>query len=458
MKRLLLFISGIALVLSLSTQCTKDIDTEFAELYNTVQELNQRVTALENGYNALNAYSALLDNLQNGKLIENVKDNGDGTFTITFTDKSTVNITAGKGEKGDKGDKGDQGLQGNPGNDGTNGANGATPEFKIEDGKWYVRYGDGEWTELGAAVADTPTFFSDVHVDGDYLHLILIDGTSLIINTKTGEVFNENLDAKFFMYGGKKYPIVKLDDGRWWMAAPLAYVPAGKKVSADPVEDAGIWYTYKIIEKNVTEANVNNNDAYLYDYATAFGLDSYKDITYGTQAEWEKGNYREFEGVQGICPPGWYIPTRADFLKLVGVSNKNDTVGETAAVNDNTAVYYDSSLNGGGSTVVRFNEAGWNFSFMGCRSKTSTAQVGAYNAAAPIDATKCSVEDWIGLPGLSQVMCSTPYKPNTAGNNTQYFCLMTTFTAAYKTGRLTLSYGNYLHGMEVRCVRKADAE
>ena len=34
---------------------------------------------------------------------------------------------------------------------------------------------------------------------------------------------------------------------------------------------------------------------------------------------------------------------------------------------------------------------------------------------------------------------------------------MTTFTATYKTGRLSLSYGNYLHGMEVRCVRKPDA-
>ena len=43
--------------------------------------------------------------------------------------------------------------------------------------------------------------------------------------------------------------------------------------------------------------------------------------------------------------------------------------------------------------------------------------------------------------------------PNAAGNNVQYFCLMSAFTAANMEGKLSLSYGNYLHGMEVRCIR-----
>ncbi|MBQ9462112.1 MAG: fibronectin type III domain-containing protein [Bacteroidales bacterium] len=286
------------------------------------------------------------------------------------------------------------------------------------------------------------------------------DAASLpIIGTTAGgnSVFMEDLSKNVMNYGGKEYKIVKLADGRWWMAAPLAYVPEGKTVSADPAEDAGIWYPYTISNK-VGTADTSRDDAYLYDYATAFGLSSYTEITYGTRAEFQAGtnvgNFRQYEGVQGICPPGWYIPTRADFLKLVGNSNKDDSAGETAAVNDETAVYYDKAAQG--STVVKFNEAGWNFSFLGCRSKTSTAQTGTYNAAAPIDATKCSVEEWYGKPGLSQIMCSTPYMPNVAGNNVQYFCLMTTFTKNYMTGRLNLSYGNYLHGMEVRCIRKAE--
>ena len=272
--------------------------------------------------------------------------------------------------------------------------------------------------------------------------------------TGTIPVFSENLAEKKFTYDGRTYPVVKLADGKWWMAAPLAYVPAGKTVSSDPTADAGIWYTYTILGKNKVEPNVTRTDAYLYDYATAFGLNSHEDITYGTQSEWQTGNYRSFEGTQGICPPGWYIPTRADFLKLVGASNADQTQGETKAIDDPTAVYYEP-ITSGGSTVKRFNAEGWNFSFMGCRAKASTTQAGSYNAAAPIDGTKCSEPSWYGLPGLNQIMTSTPYRPNVAGTNVQFFCMMTTFTSTYKEGRLSLSYGNYLHGMEVRCVRKA---
>ena len=271
--------------------------------------------------------------------------------------------------------------------------------------------------------------------------------------TGTIPVFSENLAEKKFTYDGRTYPVVKLADGKWWMAAPLAYVPAGKTVSADPTADAGIWYTYTVLGKNEVEPNVTRTDAYLYDYATAFGLNSHEDITYGTQSEWQTGNYRSFEGTQGICPPGWYIPTRADFLKLVGASNADQTQGETKAIDDPTAVYYEP-ITSGGSTVKRFNAEGWNFSFMGCRAKASTTQAGSYNAAAPIDGTKCSEPSWYGLPGLNQIMTSTPYRPNVAGTNVQFFCMMTTFTSTYKEGRLSLSYGNYLHGMEVRCVRK----
>ena len=120
---------------------------------------------------------------------------------------------------------------------------------------------------------------------------------------------------------------------------------------------------------------------------------------------------------------------------------------------DATAVYWVASYKG--STIPVFNEAGWNFSFLGVRAKTSTAQVGAYNKTATKTGT-CSVSEWVGKPALNQVMCSTPYMPNVAGNTVQYFCLMSAFTAANNLGKLSLSYGNYLHGMEVRCIRKAD--
>lgn len=261
----------------------------------------------------------------------------------------------------------------------------------------------------------------------------------------------ECLAAKAFWYGGKQYPVVKLADGKWWMAGPLAYVPEGKTVSSDPKEDSGIWYSYKV-EGGVAVPLTDKNDGYLYDYPTAMGKAA-NEITFGTQSDWQSGNYRDFEGAQGICPPGWYIPTRADFLKLVGSSNKDDTRGETAAVDDPTALYYVTACKG--SSVKRFNEAGWNFSFLGARNKTSNTATGAYNVTVT-DASKCSVAEWIGNPALNQVMSSTAYKPNVAGTSFQYFCMMSTFTSAYMDGRLTLSYAQYLQGVEVRCVRKAE--
>ncbi len=266
----------------------------------------------------------------------------------------------------------------------------------------------------------------------------------------------EDLDNNYFIYEGKKYPVVKLADDRWWMAAPLAYVPEGKTVSADPVEDSGIWYTYDTDGTNCT-ARTDFTDGYLYDIPTAFGV-KVEDITFGTKADYQAGtnvgNFRQYKGTQGICPPGWYIPLKEDFNKLCGACNKDDSVEPAEpALDDPTALYYVTDYKG--STVKKFNEAGWNFSFLGVRGKTSTAQTGAYNKAAT-DATKCSVPEWIPKSALNQILSSTPYMPNAAGNNVQFFCLMSTFTAAYPDGRLSVSYTNLLQGVEVRCIRKAE--
>ncbi len=259
--------------------------------------------------------------------------------------------------------------------------------------------------------------------------------------------FVENLAEKKFTYAGRTYPLVKLADGKWWMAAPLAYVPAGKTVSADPTADAGIWYTYTIKDKKAYPS-YSTDKGFLYDFATALGVDQ-KDITYGTQSTWQEGNYRSFEGAQGICPPGWYIPTRADYLKLVGNSNK-DMGG--AAIDDDTALYYEKAYKG--SSVTRFNAEGWNFSFLGARNKTSTTATGAYNTT-DINESKCTVPEWYGKCALNQIMTSSAYCPNAAGTSFQIFTLMSTFTSTYPEGRLMLSYAQFVQGVELRCVRKA---
>ena len=255
-----------------------------------------------------------------------------------------------------------------------------------------------------------------------------------------GVQFSECLSSGYIMYDNKKYPVVKLADDKWWMAAPLAYVPAGKPVSDNPAEDAGIWFAEGFDASGNPIANTNE-DGLLYDFSTAFG----------TEVTTE--NFTSFEGVQGICPPGWYIPTRADFLALIGYSTKAS--GESGAIDDSSAKYYVTGYQG--SNVTAFNKAGWNFSFLGVRTKiktsTGSSNVG-YNKNCT-GLTNYADARYMGKPALNNIMTSTPYQTNAAGN-IQFFGVMSSFTDKYPEGRLNLSYVGFLYGMEVRCVRKAE--
>lgn len=182
MKRFLTLFICMAMAMPVLVQCSKYDDTWIKDKFG---ELDSKISRLEQSINDLNAYKSIVDNLQKGKLITAVRGNGDGTFTITFNDQTTTTITVGKGEKGDKGDPGEKGDPGNPGekgDPGENGTDGVTPDFKIQDGDWYVTYDNGAtWTKLGSA-SSGDSFFKDVYVDGDFLVLVLIDGTEVRIN------------------------------------------------------------------------------------------------------------------------------------------------------------------------------------------------------------------------------------------------------------------------------------
>ncbi len=127
---------------------------------------------------------------------------------------------------------------------------------------------------------------------------------------------NTTTDTPTVEWGGVKYKIVTLKDGRTWMAENLRYIPEGMTVEADFTQNGdGIWYpvvaqlqddgeTYKAAVS--TDASVIKSNGYLYTFATAAGVN---EIT----AE----NWENLEGVQGICPDGWHIPTLAEFNALI---------------------------------------------------------------------------------------------------------------------------------------------
>ena len=247
----------------------------------------------------------------------------------------------------------------------------------------------------------------------------------------------------YFVYDGVEYKTVTFSNGETWMAENLAFIPRGKSVSTDAAEAAGIWYPYAVtdgVATALTDAESVKTYGYLYDYPTAFGVE---EITVD--------NLLSFEGAQGICPDGWHIPTRDDYLRLCGLSNKNTNVGETGNVYDESAVFYDSA-NSAGSLILA-NAAGFNFVPAGIVNRGTVEKTGAYSTVL-IDSSKNTAdESWNGRPALTYYMASTGYKENTSGTNLQFFGMMTTFTSVNSYGKLNCGYTNYLSGYSLRCVK-----
>ena len=128
--------------------------------------------------------------------------------------------------------------------------------------------------------------------------------------------FEEHLDQNKFIYHGTTYKVVKMKDGKWWMAQNLAYLPEGKTASADlNAVTAGIFAPIRInaaqtAAEFTTDAAVVASNGYLYQAEAAFGLEVGA-LTSIAAAE-------ALEGAQGLCPTGWHIPTLADIQGLVG--------------------------------------------------------------------------------------------------------------------------------------------
>ena len=257
--------------------------------------------------------------------------------------------------------------------------------------------------------------------------------------TGDGPATEEHLEDGYIVYSGDRYTVKKLKNNLWIMTQSLRFVPEGKTISADPADGNGIWYPYTSDGTTCTpatdEASIEARGL-LYDHQVAFG------------AEITADNFKSFEGTQGICPKGWHIPTRAEFLSIVGASNKAD--GETAAVTDETAVYYDADYKA--ARIKTMNDDGFNFDFPGSIMRNNNTTTGKYQATITKTAS-CSVEEWVGKNAVSYYIGSTGYTPANTETNRQFMSLMSTFTASYSEGKLSVGYSNYLSGNALRCVR-----
>lgn len=252
------------------------------------------------------------------------------------------------------------------------------------------------------------------------------DGGDLDGGAIEKKVLVENLEEGYITYHDQKYNVVKMKDGKWWMAQNMRYVPKGKSVSSTPSDGSGLWYP----ATNATKTPMTDDASVealglLYDAATAFGVEA---ITVD--------NAETLEGCQGICPEGWHIPTNAELTGLVG-HNSNSAMANTEAP------YYDAAVKG--AYIPTLNEDGFNWTFVGAVNRASSSATGAY-----------LVTNYGEIYGaMSYVLGSTCYQvsKNTDDSikNVQYYSFMSTFNAS--NNKVTVAFGNFLSGLSVRCVR-----
>ena len=172
--------------------------------------------------------------------------------------------------------------------------------------------------------------------------------------TGGGPSFSENLEDGYFTYDGVKYNVVKMKDGKWWMAQNLAYLPEGVTPATDlTAVTAGVFAPIQVnagqtAAEFTTDPAVVAKNGYLYQAEVALGL-KVGDLTSVADA-------RLLEAAQGICPKGWHIPTLEDIKGLVGKCS-----GETTNAD---APYYSN----GDGLIKLLNEDGFNMEAVGAIS------------------------------------------------------------------------------------------
>ena len=256
--------------------------------------------------------------------------------------------------------------------------------------------------------------------------------------------FEENLEEGWFTYDYVKYEIVKLKDGKWWMARNLHFVPRVIKTIGDSKDNvtAGVYYPVVVLpdeygggfskDQEVIEAN-----GYLYQAEVALGLKA-----------------KALEGAQGICPDGWHVPTYQDCLDLTGKMNANTK---------SSAPYYKD----GKCSLKLLNDDGFNmYSFGAFTVQDNTKEKGSIMGAW--DGTNTTNEPYkdkifSGMFCGSSWLKTTYYKdPETQQTtdritNFQFWGLMPMTNKATVEEYTCNGTGvNYRIACPLRCVRNTD--
>lgn len=166
------------------------------DLKDDVNDLKDRVTLMEEQIKILNdnveVFAYVLDSQQ--KTISSVTES-DGQYIITLSDGSTMTLTVGKPGSvvqptisvDENGYWVVNGLSTGVKAVGENGKDGdGYPEFRVENGKWQVRFGDGEWSDVPGGDLGTGESLGDQFFESASLS---DDGTVFTIVGTDGQVY-----------------------------------------------------------------------------------------------------------------------------------------------------------------------------------------------------------------------------------------------------------------------------
>lgn len=233
------------------------------DLKDDVNDLKDRVTLIEEQVKLLNdnveVLAYVLDPQQ--KTIKSVTENN-GQYVITLSDGSVMTLTIGQPgtivqPEISVDNNGYWVVNGNPtgvkavGEDGKNGE--GYPEFRVEEGKWQVRFGESGWSDVPGGDLGTGTSLGDQFFESASLSE---DGTVFTIVGTKGQVYtfpvvaslvceiNGNETVVEFDYDSVQEFDVKISGGE-----PLAPIyPAGWRAELTKKEAVGTdEYNYTLI-------------------------------------------------------------------------------------------------------------------------------------------------------------------------------------------------------------------
>jgi len=261
------------------------------------------------------------------------------------------------------------------------------------------------------------------------------------IPEKPGKEISFHEYDTYFEYDGENYNIVQMKDGRKWMAENLRFLPEGYTPSSSLEEvNNGIWYPLVPDEKKwtseevalrfSTDAAVIRTNGYLYSSDVAFGL------PVGTL---NADNCAKYEGVKGICPPGWHIPTADECVGLVGKCSDG-----TRTKTD--APYFDPTLGSGGNgSIAKLNDDKFNMKAYGMYYVSATASTKASLSGA--------IKSNLFCINTGYFAGSTLYKYTTNDDGSLKNIQYLGFMPAMAAGTVNVAYVAYRTGVAVRCIK-----